>query len=276
MSRASVKMPFDCSVEELLKIIEEVMRLYKTRIASEYVRAALLKALGRDHESFHVFNAGVFKMSQDIKYATKSKTHEVLWKTAKPFVSAKRLLGWIITGKDFHKIPQGQRWASYTDVLGANTFHDEVAKAFLEVSEGNKFELAFVDAAHFSENTEPEGNLIPVLTWLKPELAPKTGPYKTAAVQNIMASAARAKTIESEPVEQLCAAAGAGGASWADMVEKLPMKAPVESKKEPSEMELMIATTLLAAAAGERALTREKIDEYAAKLALLAQELIEA
>jgi len=273
MSRASVKTPFNCSVEELKTIVGEVQVFYKTRIASAWMANALLKALGLDYEDFLGFNVAVFKVSQDIKFATTSKTYEVLWKTAKPFVSAKRLLGWIITGQDFMG-----GWASYTDVLGANTFHDEVAKAFLEVSEGNKFELAFVDAAQFTKGAAPEGNLIPVLTWLKPELAPKTGPYKTAAVQNnATVEPAHAKTIESEPVENMAATAGAGGASWADIAEKLPTKAHVESKEEPTELQMTSAIMLLQTLTGPKhALTYKTIDALAVELVKMAKKLTEA
>jgi hypothetical protein len=282
MSRASVKIPFDCTVKVLKTMVEEVLGFYETRIASEWMSSALRNGL--DFESFRAFNTAVFKVSQDIKFATKSKTHEVLWNTPKPFVSAKRLLGWIITGQDFHAIPQGQRWASYTDVLGANTFHEEVAKAFLAVSEGNNFELVFVDAARFTEDAAPEGDLVPVLTWLKPELAPKTGPYKTAAQQNIttittitVVEPAPAKTTESKPVENLAAAAGAGGASWADIAEKLPMETPVESKEEPTELQMTSAIMLLQTLTGPKhALTYKTIDTLAVELVKMARKLTEA
>jgi hypothetical protein len=273
MSRVSVKIPFDCTVPVLKTMVKEVLDFYKTRIASEWMSKALHNGL--DFETFRAFNAAVFKVSQDIKFATKSKTHEILWKTDKPFVSAKRLLGWIITGKDFKGV-----WASYTDVLDADHFYDEVVKAFSEVSEGNKFELVFVDAARFTEDTTPEGDLIPVLTWLKPELAPKTGPYKTAAQQNITtvmdATPTPARTIESTPVENLAAAAGAGGASWADMVEKLPVKAPADSKEEPTELQITSAIMLLQTLVGPKhALTYKTIDTLAVTLVTEARKLIE-
>lgn len=268
--------PFGCTVEMLKVVVGEMLGFYKKRIASEWMVKALLTGL--DYETFRAFNAEVFKVSQDIKFATTSKTHEVLWKTAKPFVSAKRLLGWIITGKDFMGV-----WASYTDVLGANTFHDEVAKAFLEVSEGNKFELVFVDAARFTEGATPEGNLIPVLNWIKPQLGPATGPYKAAAAQNIAAAPAvpvPEKTVESKPEEPLGAAsaafaAGAGGTSWADMAEKLPVKAPVDSKEEPTELQMTSAIMLLQTLVGPKhALTHKTIDALAAELVETARKLI--
>jgi hypothetical protein len=207
-------------------------------------------------------------------HATKSKTYEVLTKTAKPAVSAKRLLGWIITGQDFQGI-----WSSYSDVLGANTFHSEVAKAFLDVSSGNNFELVFVDAAQFTEGAAPEGNLVPVLTWMKPELAPKTGPYKTAAQQNITASAVTptpARTIESMPVENLAVAAGAGVSPYKDAVQQNLASEAKELPKKPTEALLMSAMTLLAVAAGEKhTMGYETIDALAFKLAKIAEELVE-
>lgn len=274
MSRVSLKTPFGCSVEVLKTIVGEVMGFYKKRIMSEWMINAFFKALSHNHMTLRGFNLEVFKVSQDIKFATESKTHEVLWKTAKPFVSAKRLLGWIITGMDFM-----EAWTPYTDVLGANTFHDEVAKAFLEISEGNKFELAFVDAAHFTEGSTPEGNLIPVLTWIQPELAPATGPYKTAIQQDSAAATIPEMTIKSKPEQQLStvsAAAGAGGESWADMAEKLPLPAKV-IKEEPTELQMTSAIMLLQTLVGPKhALNHKTIDTLAVALVKKAQELIEA
>lgn len=275
MSRASVKTPFDCTTKVLMTMVEEMQDLYKTRIASPWMVEALAKAETLGHSDFRAFNVAVFKVSQDIMHATKSKTREVLQKTDKPFVSAKRLLGWIITGKDFKGI-----WPSYTDVLGACTFHNEVAKAFLAVSEGNNFELVFLDAAQFTEGAAHEGNLVPVLTLAKPELAPKTGPYKTAAQQNIatvtVVVPVPAKTIESAPVEKLAAAAGAGGASWADIVEKLPTEALMDSKEQLTELQMTSAIMLLQTLAGPKYLTYKTIDALAAELVKMAKKLIDA
>jgi hypothetical protein len=266
--------PFKLSAADLEVIFKEVLGFYKTRIGSKWVASAIRNGL--DFESFRAFNVAVFKVSQDIKFAVDSKTHQVLWNTSKPFLSAKRLLVWIITGKDFQGI-----WAPFTDVLGANTFHTEVAKAFLAVSEGNKFEIAFLDAASFTEGAPSEGDLVPVLTWIKSELAPAVGPYKTAAQQNIatvtVVVPAPAKTIESAPVEKLAAAAGAGGASWADIVEKLPTEALMDSKEQLTELQMTSAIMLLQTLAGPKyTLTYKTIDALAAELVKMAKKLIEA
>lgn len=274
MSRASVKTPFDCTTKVLTTMVEEMQDLYKARIASPWMAEALVKAETLGHSDFRAFNVAVFKVSQDIMHATKSKTREVLQKTDKPFVSAKRLLGWIITGKDFKGI-----WPSYTDVLGAGTFHEEVAKAFLAVSEGNNFELVFLDAAQFTEGAAHEGNLVPVLTLAKPELAPKTGPYKTAAQQNIatVTVVIPAKTIESVAVEKLPASAGAGGASRADIAEELPTKLLMDSEEQFTELQMTSAIMLLQTLAGPKyTLTYKTIDAKAAELVKMAKKLIDA
>jgi hypothetical protein len=71
-----MKTPFDCSVEELKTMVDEVLGFYKKRISSEWMSKALLTGL--EYEAFRAFNASVFKVSQDIKYATKSKTHLIV------------------------------------------------------------------------------------------------------------------------------------------------------------------------------------------------------
>jgi hypothetical protein len=278
---SSIKTPFDCSIAEMKVIEQEVLDFYKNRIGSKWM------SLRFDFDAFRAFNVAVFKVSQDIKHATKSKTHEVLWKTPKPFVSAKRLLGWFITGKDFHAIPQGQRWASYADVLGEDTFLNEIGKAFLKVSEGNNFELVFVDAAQFTEGAESEGDLVPVLTWIKPATGPESGPYKTAALKTTP------EPVEEKPV--LVVSAGAGGNSWADMVSETTVSKPepetTVSKPEPesestvskfknekiSEMTAMAAIMLLRTLIGpNNTLSHETIDTLAVEVIKATQKLIEA
>jgi hypothetical protein len=271
MSRHTMKTPFDLTKDELLTVVKEVQDLYTARITSKWMKDALITGL--NFETFRAFNVGVFKVSQDIKHATRTETHNVLWKTPKPFVSAKRLLGWIITGKDF----LGQ-WASYAAVLGASTFHLEVANAFLDISEGNNFSLAFLDAAEFSKDSNPEGDLVPVLSWTKPKLGAESGPYKGAVLKHSTEA-----SHEDSMHQEIGANAGAGGgSSWADMVAKPaePVKAaePAEPvKEEISELSMTAAIMLLQTLVGkEHALTYKTIDALAEEVVKAAKGLIPA
>lgn len=280
MSRNTMKTPFDLTKDELTTVVKEVQDLYTARITSKWMKDALITGL--NFETFRAFNAGVFKVSQDIKHATRSETHNVLWKTPKPFVSAKRLLGWIITGKDFL-----DQWASYATVLGASNFHLEVANAFLDISEGNNFSLAFLDAAEFSKDSTPEGDLVPVLSWTKPKTGTESGPYKDAVLKTELPAPA------SQPTTASINAGAGGGASWAEMAMKPaaePAKpvapaaepatevvktvAPV-AKEEFSELSMTAAIMLLQTLVGkDHALTYKTIDALAEEVVKAAKLLV--